>query len=344
MKNKLLWVVAIIVMNTPLWAAENKLPKLYKKLLLSVVTLHTFQDKILNNKTQLATSANGLGSGVIISADGLIVTAAHVVHTADSLHVEFDDGIKRQGKIISSLPWADLALVKVDGLPDTAKVAELGDSSKVEIGEQVFVIGAPLGLNKSLTVGYISGFHPVGSRPSAPMAEFFQTDAAINPGNSGGPMFNMSGDIIGIASHIQTQSGGSQGLGFTVTSETVKQLLLNRGYFWSGIEIFPLDPRLADVFHLPQTNGVLVQRVARDSFAYKAGLKAGTIKATIEGKDVLLGGDIILTINGQAIDSQQAIEAIMKSIKEIKAGSIIELVVWRKGKKHPIAFNIPVSE
>lgn len=328
-------------MSAPPFATENKLPKLYKKLLPSVVTLHTFQDQTLNNNTQLATSANGLGSGVVISADGLIVTAAHVVHTADSLHVEFDDGIKRQGKIISSLPWADLALVKVDNLPETAKVAKLGDSGKVDIGEQVFVIGAPLGLNKSLTVGYISGFHPVGSRPSATMAEFFQTDAAINPGNSGGPMFNMSGDIIGIASHIQTQSGGSQGLGFTVTSETVKQLLLNRGYFWSGIEIFPLDPDLAHIFHLPQTNGILVQRVARDSLAYKAGLKAGTIKATIAGKDVLLGGDIILSINGKAFDSQEAIESIMKSIKEIKAGSIIELEVWRKGKKHPLAFNIP---
>jgi S1-C subfamily serine protease len=331
-------------MSTSTLAAENKLPNLYKNLLPSVVTLHTFQDQILNNSLKLSTSANGLGSGVVISKDGLIVTAAHVVHSADSLHVEFDDGIKRQGKIISSLPWADLALVKVDSLPDSAKVAILGDSGEVDIGEQVFVIGAPLGLNKSLTVGYISGFHPVGSRSSAPMAEFFQTDAAINPGNSGGPMFNMSGDIIGIASHIQTQSGGSQGLGFTVTSETVKQLLLNRGYFWSGIEIFPLDPKLAGVFHLPQSNGILVQRVARDSLAYKAGLKAGIIKAVIEGKDVLLGGDIILTINGKAFDSQQAIEAIMKSIKEIKPGSIIKLVVWRKGNKHPIAFNIPASK
>jgi S1-C subfamily serine protease len=331
-------------MNTPLLAAENKLPSLYKKLLPSVVTLHTFQDKTVNSSTPLTSLANGLGSGVVISADGLIVTAAHVVHTVDSLHIEFEDGIKRSGKVISSVPWADLALVKVDGLPEGVRAAKLGDSSKVDIGEQVFVIGAPLGLNKSLTVGYISGFHPVGSRTSAPMAEFFQTDAAINPGNSGGPMFNMSGDIIGIASHIQTQSGGSQGLGFTVTSEAVKQLLLNRGHFWSGIEIFPLDPRLASIFHLPQSNGILVQRVARESLAYKVGLKAGSIKAEIEGREVLLGGDIILSINGKAFDSQQAIEAIMQSIKEIKPGSVIELTVWRKGNKHPIAFNIPASQ
>jgi serine protease Do len=240
----------------PISATENKLPTLYKNLLPSVVTLHTFQDQILNDSTELATSSNGLGSGVVISADGLIVTAAHVVHTIDSLHVEFDDGIKRQGKIISSLPWADLALVKVDNLPEGITVAKLGDSTKVEIGEQVFVIGAPLGLNKSLTVGYISGFHPVGTRPSA----------------------------------------------------------------------------------------TLVQRVARDSIAHKAGLKAGSVKANIAGEDLLLGGDIILSINNQSFDSQISIEAIMTSIKEIKTGSVIKLIVWRKGKKHLINVNIPMAD
>lgn len=336
-----LLLIILMLFTSQLLANDNPLPNLYKKLLPSVVTLHTFQDEISPNSTKMVTLPNGLGSGVIISNDGLIVTAAHVVHTVDSLHVEFQNGIKRTGKVISSLPWADLALIKVDNLPEDIKIAELGDSKKVAIGEQVFVIGAPLGLNKSLTVGYISGFHPVGSRALAPMAEFFQTDAAINPGNSGGPMFNMLGKVIGIASHIQSQSGGSQGLGFTVTSEAVKELILNRGHFWSGMELFPLDPQLAEAFHLPQDNGVLIQRVARNSLAYLAGLKGGSIDTIIQDSPILLGGDIILSISGKTFDSQQSIEFIMSSIKDITPGDVVELVVWREGKRTPISFNIP---
>lgn len=341
MFKNIIWIIALLVLSFSSFAKDAPLSELYKTALPSVVTLHTFKDEILNDGIKLSSSANGLGSGVVISKDGLIVTAAHVVHTVDSLHVEFDDGTKRQGKVVSSLPWADLALVKVEQLPSNIHIATLGDSSQVEIGEQIFVIGAPLGLNKSLTVGYISGFHPVGARDSAPMAEFFQTDAAINPGNSGGPMFNMQGEIIGIASHIQSRSGGSQGLGFTVTSETVKQLLLNRGYFWSGIEIFPLNIKLAKAFHLPEPNGILVQRVSRDSLAYAAGIKGGTVKATIEGKDVLLGGDIILSINGKTLTNQASIEAIMKSIKDIQPGSHLILTVWRHGFQLPIEVHIP---
>ncbi len=322
-------------------ANDNPLPVLYKELLPSVVTLHTFQNKVRGNTTQIVTSPNGLGSGVIISKDGLIVTAAHVVHSADAVQVEFDKGIIRKGRIISSLPWADLALVKVDELPPNVKVSVLGDSRKVLVGELVFVIGAPLGLSRTLTVGYISGMHPVGSRLSAPMAEFFQTDAAINPGNSGGPMFNLKGEIIGIASHIQTQSGGNQGLGFTVTSETVKKLILQRSMFWSGIEVLPLNADLAKIFHLPQSNGVLIQRVASDSLAEKAGLQGGRIESSLQGKKVMLGGDIILAVNQHEFDSERSIKDIMDSIKDLKSGSKLNIVVWRHGEKKVIDINIP---
>lgn len=341
MKAKYIIAIIVLIVCYDLVAKENRLPELYKKLLPSVVTLHTFQNKTIGRTTQIVTSPNGLGSGVIISADGLIVTAAHVVHSSDALQIEFDKGVLKQARVISSLPWADLALVQVEELPVSATVSKLGDSKKVEVGEQVFVIGAPLGLSRTLTVGYISGTHPVGSRPSAPMAEFFQTDAAINPGNSGGPMFNMEGEVIGIASHIQTQSGGNQGLGFVVTSETIKQLILKRGLFWSGIEVLPLDPELAKVFHLPQNNGVLIQRVARGSLARNAGLEGGGIESILKGKKVMLGGDIILSINQHQFDSEKAIKDIMQSIKEIKPGSQLNITVWRSGQKKTITINIP---
>ena len=341
MKVNFISGIIILSISLNILAQDNPLPELYKELLPSVVTLHTFQNKMQGNITKITTSPNGLGSGVIISEAGLIVTAAHVVHSADAVQVEFNKGIIKKGRVISSLPWADLALVKVDELPANTQISVLGDSKKVLVGEQVFVIGAPLGLSRTLTVGYISGTHPVGSRPSAPMAEFFQTDAAINPGNSGGPMFNLEGEIIGIASHIQTQSGGNQGLGFTVTSETVRKLILERSMFWSGIEMLPLNKELAKIFQLPQGNGVLIQRVASGSLAQKAGLMGGRIESTLQGKQVMLGGDIILAVNQHEFDSEQSIKDIMDSIKKLKSGSKLNIVVWRRGKKKSIEINMP---
>jgi len=341
MKFKPLFLLILVTYCLNAYAEENPLPQLYKKLLPSVVTLHTFKNKITNGTTNVVASSNGLGSGVIISDDGLIITAAHVVHTSDILQVEFENEIVMDAKVISSIPWADLALVKVNSLPDTAGVSKLGDSKKVRIGEQIFVIGAPLGLSKTLTVGYISATHKPGSLKSAPLAEFFQTDAAINPGNSGGPMFNLSGEVIGIASQIKSQSGGNQGLGFVVTSDTVKNLLLGRGHFWSGIDVFPLSIKLANAFHLPQNSGVLIQRVANGSIAQKAGLKGGKIPAEINGKSILLGGDIILSINDKQFNSKQSIRDIMQSIISIKPGSLLKVVIWRSGNKETIQLEVP---
>ncbi len=320
---------------------NNPLPALYKKLLPSVVTLHTFENEVMGNTTRVVTTPNGLGSGVIISNDGIIITASHVVHTVDALQVEFETGEFKKAKVLSSIIWGDLAMIQVDALPENVKPAQLGDSNKVQIGEKVFVIGAPQGLIKTLTVGYISGKHPVGSRPAAPMAEFFQTDAAINPGNSGGPLFNMAGEIIGIASHIQSHSGGSEGLGFTVTSETVKELLLSRGHFWSGMVVSAMGPELADAFQLPQDTGALIQKVASGSLAFKAGLQGGTIHAMIEDEPFILGGDIILSIDGNRFDSKSSLNRLMKSIKSLKSGDRLHLVIWRKGRKKKIDLLIP---
>jgi len=313
--------------------AENKLPQLYQQLLPSIVTLHTYENQVIESKIVVVTDPNGLGSGVVVSDEGLIVTAAHVVHSVDALHVEFANGERRSATILSSLPWADLALVKVDDLPTEVIPAKLGDSDKVQVGEQVFVIGAPLGLSQTLTVGYISGIHLAGSEETAPLADFFQTDAAINPGNSGGPLFNMQGEIIGIASHIQTQSGGSDGLGFTVTSNTVSNLLLNRGYFWTGMELYPLNLEMSKALHLPQKNGVLVIKVASGSPAEQAGIRGGTVEAIFESGPVLLGGDVILSVNGISFNSHENLAKIIQSLLDIQANESVEFVVWRGGKR-----------
>src|SRR5262245_54401468 len=164
------------------------------------------------------TRFNETGSGVLVSTDGKIMTAAHVVHSMDQIDVELLGGEKIPARVISSEPAADLALLQLERVPAGAKVATLGDSATVRVGDQVIVVGAPYGLGHSLSAGWISARWPANSVYRAmPLAEFLQTNATINTGNSGGPMFNMAGEVIGIVSHNISKSGGSEGLGFVVT-------------------------------------------------------------------------------------------------------------------------------
>ena len=177
------------------------------------------------------------GSGVLISSDGKVMTAAHVVHTMDEVTVEFLGGETVKARVLSSEPAADLSLLQLERVPAGTRVARLADSNAVRVGDQVMVIGAPYGLSHSLSVGWISArWAPNTVYKALPLAEFFQTDATINTGNSGGPMLNMAGEVIGIVSHNISKSGGSEGLGFVATVNTAKQLLLERRSFWTGLE------------------------------------------------------------------------------------------------------------
>ena len=154
---------------------------------------------------------------MLISKDGKVLTAAHVVQTADTVSVEFPNGEIVKAKVVSSEPPADIALLQLERVPASAVVAKLGDSDQVGVADQIFVVGAPYGISHTLTVGHISARRtPGGEQSELGLAEFFQTDAAVNQGNFGGPMFNMNGEVIGIVSHILSQSGGFEGLGFAV--------------------------------------------------------------------------------------------------------------------------------
>jgi len=169
------------------------------------------------------------GSGVLISGDGKILTAAHVVHTMNEINVEFLGGETIKARVVASELGADLSMLELVQVPAGARVAMLADSDSVEIGDQVIVIGAPYGLRHAMTVGSINArWAPNTIYRVMPLAEFFQTDAVINTGNSGGPMFNMAGEVIGIVSHNISKSGGSEGLGFGVTVNAAKHLLWER--------------------------------------------------------------------------------------------------------------------
>ena len=177
------------------------------------------------------------GSGVLISADGKIMTAAHVVHSMDEINVEFLGGETVPARVVSSEPAADLSLLQLQRVPSGVKVATLADSDTVRVGDPVVIIGAPYGLSHSMSAGWISARWPANSVYRAmPLPEFLQTNATINTGNSGGPMFNLAGEVIGTVSHNISKSGGSEGLGFVVSIHTAKKLLLERPSFWSGLE------------------------------------------------------------------------------------------------------------
>jgi serine protease Do len=274
------------------------------------------------------------GSGVLISSDGKVMTAAHVIQSVDDIRVEFLGGDAVPARVVASEPAADLSLLQLDHVPPGARVAMLADSDTVQVGEQVIIVGAPYGLSHSMTVGWISArWAPNTVYRRMPLAEFFQTSAPINTGNSGGPMFNMAGQVIGLVSHNISKSGGSEGLGFVVAINTAKQLLLDTRSFWSGIEGEILSNELADVLNLPpKAGGYLIRNVARNSPAEKIGLHGGTKVATIDGQQIVLGGDILLGVEGVPADSLANLIKIRSLLGGLKPGTPFRASIFRAGR------------
>lgn len=217
-------------------ASAQELRSLYQQVKPSVVVIRTEQ-KLQPSGESGATRVEGLGSGVLISNDGTILTAAHIVRTVEKVEVQFVDGTRQPAKILTLVPSADVALIRVDRIPPSAKPAPLGDSDLMQVGDRVFVVGAPFELIYTLTAGHISG-RRVPQEIQGPLSsiELFQTDAAINRGSSGSPMFNMTGEVIGICHAILSQSGGFQGLGFAVTSNFARKVFPENAAIRLGID------------------------------------------------------------------------------------------------------------
>ena len=312
----------------------------FRKVSQSVVIVRTKRIEVNASAEDPMSIVEGLGSGVLVSSDGKVLTAAHVVETAAVASVEFPDGQLIPARVIGSDVQSDVALLQLSQLPKGISPAILGDSDKVEVGDQIFVIGAPFGIGQTLTAGHLSGRHRLNKNENGAV-EFLQTDAAINGGNSGGPMFDMDGRVIGIVSTMMSHSGGSEGLAFATAANTAKRFLLDRRPFWPGIEGLVVTGRLARALNLPQPAGLLVQRIGDGSMGSRLGVNPGTLHATIQGSDILLGGDVILNVNGiditapQATDSRAAnenYEKIYDSIAGLKTGDTLVVTVFRGGK------------
>jgi S1-C subfamily serine protease len=309
----------------------------------AVVVVRTEQKGLAPFPEQGSVSLNGLGSGVLISNDGKVLTAAHLVQSADKTMVEFSEGELISATVMGSSVSADVALLQLDHNPTSAVAAVLGDSNKVDVGDEIFVIGAPYGISRTLTAGHVSGRRTLDKRnDNGTAVEFLQTDAAVNSGNSGSPMFDLQGEVIGIVSNIMSRSGGSEGLAFAATSNTTRGLLLNQKTFWTGIEGRMVDGDLAKALNLTQPSGVLVQRVAEGSIAWRWGIHAGTLRAVVEGEEVILGGDIILRVNNVCVENDASFDEIFGSIGRMKPGEKLVITIFREG--HIVTLSIPTSQ
>ncbi|MGB2833668.1 MAG: DegQ family serine endoprotease [Methylotenera sp.] len=270
--------------------------------------------------------SQSLGSGFIISSDGYILTNAHVVNEADEVIVKLSDKREFKAKIIGADKRTDVALVKIEatGLPK----ANVGDPSKLKVGEWVAAIGSPFGLENTMTAGIVSA--KGRALPQENFVPFIQTDVAINPGNSGGPLYNLNGEVVGINSQIYSRSGGSMGLSFAipidVAIEVSNQLKatgkITRG--WLGIAIQEITKELAESFGMKNTNGALVAGVEKNGPADKGGLEAGDVILKFDSKPIMTSADL------------------PRAVGSTKPGKVAAVEILRKG--NPKTLNIGVGE
>lgn len=262
-----------------------------------------------------------LGSGVIISAQGYVLTNNHVIEGADEIQVSLKDGRNAAATIVGTDPESDLAVLKIN-LNNVPSI-ELGQSEVLEIGDVVLAIGNPFGVGQTVTMGIVSatGRDRIGL---STFENFIQTDAAINPGNSGGALVNAFGHLVGINTAIYSRSGGSQGIGFAIPVDNVKEVtqqIIKHGHVvrgWIGIEIQNISPELAESFGLDSTNGVIIAGVLNNGPAANAGLRPGDIVVKISDTEV--------------IDGKHAI----KLIARVAPGNKVNIEFLRAGKENTV--------
>jgi serine protease Do len=286
---------------------------------------HFFGGQFGNPGEKRKYKSSALGSGVIVSSDGYILTNNHVVKGADEIKVILYDKREFKGKVVGTDPRTDLAVVKIDArnLPTLT----LGDSGKLKTGDLVLAIGNPFGLNQTITMGIVSavGRSNIGL---ADYEDFIQTDAAINPGNSGGALVNTSGQLVGINTAIYSTSGGYMGIGFAIPSDmakTVMDSIIKHGKVirgWLGVSIQDLTPDLARSFGIKETKGALVAGVEKDSPADKAGMKRG---------------DLITAVNGEKIEDSTSLRNLVASIAP---GTRTDIRIVRNGKEQTLAVTL----
>ena len=269
----------------------------------------------------------GLGSGMIIDEHGHILTNHHVAGGATKIEVLLSDGRRYPAKLVGTDPKTDLAVIRIAAKGPLPHVS-FGDSDKVEVGQWVVAIGHPRGLDQTVTQGIVSAKHRQGITDPGSFEDFLQTDAAINPGNSGGPLLNLQGEVIGVNAAIASQSGGSEGIGFTIPSNmalyVAKELMdhgkVERG--WLGVSILDLTQKTAEAAHRESLQGAVIADVSKGGPADKAGLKKDDIIIAFDGKDISDSG------------------ALRNTVAATPIGRDVKMTVLRKGKQQELTVKI----
>ncbi len=328
-------LVVAAVLAVPMVPLEDVFPKVDD----SVVTIRVAERVSQQTDERQVVAVNvGTGSGVLVHAQGFVVTAAHVVEDADGIEVQWKDGFSSEATIVSLSRSEDVALLKVAKLPPKVVVAKVGDSDALKPGQRLFAIGAPYGLEHTVTAGVVSAMRGSWQRGLMPR-HLVQTDVPINQGNSGGPLFTESGEVVGIASFMLSRSGGSVGLNFAVPSNVVRTRLFEQALPWIGVSLRYIPRDVAQVFNWPVESGFLVEKVRPGSPADQAGLKAGGVPSNVGGNEVVLGGDLITSVNG--VDTTRPDE-VAKALRSLKPKAAIHYELLRGGR--PMAVDVPLPE
>jgi S1-C subfamily serine protease len=290
-------------------------------------------------------TSQALGSGFVIDKAGHIVTNYHVVQGAQKVLVSFSSKDQLPASIVGSDPSTDTAVLKIAQHGSALTPLELGDSDGVRVGDTVYAIGNPFGYTRTLTSGIVSAVQRQITAPNTlPIDNAIQTDAAINHGNSGGPLLDTQGRVIGVTSQIYSDSSqsGNIGIGFAIPVNLVRTIaaqIISTGkvaHAYLGVGTDPITAQLSRLFHLP-SSGLLVRTVDQGSGAAKAGIKGGTTKVIVEGESYLLGGDVIVGVDGSPISQ---FEQLRDAIARKKPGDKLKLDIIRNGSKKSVTVTL----